>query len=124
MKVAFGYLATSKKSAVFRCPVSCSSSVITDPVSILTETTLCSALLFMRSIVPLNCLNDPLLVRVTFDATKSTFEFSGEMVKVSPPVLGAPDSAPALLTDALGLLAAGSEHPTISVNNRKRNNLE
>jgi hypothetical protein len=45
---------------------------------------------------------------VTLAATKSTFELSGEIVRVSAPVFGAPDSGAALPTEAFGLLAAGS----------------
>src|SRR5436309_9497476 len=111
-KVAFGYLATSKKSGVFKCLVRPSSSVTTDAVSIVIETTLCAGSLFSKSIVPPNCLNEPLWLLVTLAATNSTFEFSGLIVNFSPPAgLAVFDSGAAFPTDAFGLLAAGLAHP-------------
>src|SRR5438874_10061126 len=110
-KVAFGYLATSKKSGVFRCPVSSSSSVTTEPVSMSIVTRLWSALLPNRSIVPLNCLKDPLWLLVTFAATNSTFEFSGDITSVSAPAgFAGFVSGAAFVTEAFGLFAAGFAH--------------
>jgi hypothetical protein len=54
-------------------------------------------------------LNEPLWLRVTFAATKSTFELSGEIASVSAPAgLLELVSGAAFETDAFGLFAAGS----------------
>src|SRR5881227_2462391 len=106
--VALGNLATSKKSGVCKCFVRSGSSVSIEFASMSMLTRLSSGLLFVRSIVPLNRLNEPLWLRVTFAATKSTFELSGEIVSVSAPAgLLEFVSGAAFETDALGLFAAG-----------------
>ena len=75
-------------------------------------TRLCSTALFTRSTVPLNCLNDPLWLRVTFAATNSTFELSGVMRSISAPAgFAALVSGAAFVTPAFGLLAAGFAQP-------------
>ena len=51
------------------------------------ETRLLSTLFLTKSIAPPNCLKEPLWLRVTFAATNSTFEFSGDITSVSAPLI-------------------------------------
>src|SRR5690606_21471914 len=109
VKRALGYFSTSKKSGLFRCPVSFSVSENTDAESISTETDPFSGFPSGSSIVPEKVRKPPSCFALTFAPTHSSFEPSCEKAYLAAEAGAAAGAAgtTASATSAFGLSLAG-----------------